>query len=69
MIHAFNTGLIPKRSGSNNPMSKLSEGEVKSIKKSLSDYKYGMCAKLAKKYGVELYVISHIKRRLTYIKR
>lgn len=63
--HAYSLGLRGRNTfyrGDCNASSKLTENQVRSIKKKLKKYKRGMCKELGKEYGILTSTISAIKR-------
>lgn len=58
--HAFDTGLSPQ--GENHGISKLTNDQVREIKRALKGCKHGQQTKIARQYGVNDTVISKIKR-------
>jgi hypothetical protein len=64
--YSYNSLHGYRSNGRKNPMRKLTEVQVSEIKKKLDPYYYGLGVKLAKEYGVSIYIISLIKMGKCY---
>ena len=64
--HAFKIGLKVAMKGEINPMCKLTDEDVKEIKRELLNYKLGMYKVLSERYGVTKENIGMIRRNKTW---
>lgn len=64
-LHAFRTGLNPKKIGEKNPQSKISDQDALDIRKKYATGNYSF-RKLAKEYNLNRITISHIVNGKTY---